>query len=58
MAFEIIYALRQHAVQPPARGLTARLVAALAVLALLWACVVAYHAQPVEAEQGRSAEAR
>jgi hypothetical protein len=58
MAFEIIHAPRPYADQPPARRLSARLVAALAVLALLWACVVAYHAQPVEAEQGRSAEAR
>jgi hypothetical protein len=58
MAFEIIHSLRHHAGQPPARRLSARLVAALAVLAVVWACVIAYHAQPVEAEQGQSADAR
>jgi hypothetical protein len=58
MAFEIIHSPRQYAGESPSRRLSARLVAALAVLALVWACVVAYHAQPVEAEQGRSAEAR
>jgi hypothetical protein len=58
MAFEIIHSTRHFAGQTPARPLFSRLLAALAVLALVWACVVAYHAQPVETEQGRTAEAR
>jgi hypothetical protein len=58
MAFEIIHSPRPVADRPPARPLFFRLLAVLAALALVWACVIAYHAQPVEAEQGQSAEAR
>jgi hypothetical protein len=56
MAFEIIHSPRPFAGQPSARRRSSRLVAAAAVLALIWACVVAYQAQPVESEQGRPAD--
>jgi hypothetical protein len=58
MAFEIIHSPRHFAGQPPARTFFFWLSAALAALALIWACVVAYHAQPIETEQGRSAKAQ
>jgi hypothetical protein len=58
MAFEIIHSPRRFVGQPPARRVSSGIFAALAFLALIWACVVAYHAQPMETEQGRSAEAR
>ncbi|WP_294541373.1 hypothetical protein [uncultured Rhodoblastus sp.] len=54
MAFEIIHAPRRPAGQSPARRLSSRLFAAMAILALIWACAVAYTAQPIEPEQGRS----
>jgi hypothetical protein len=58
MAFEIIHSPRNFAGQPPVRRLSSRLATAAAVLALIWACVVAYQAQPIDSEQGWPADAQ
>jgi hypothetical protein len=58
MAFEILHSPRRLAGHSPERRLSSRLFGALGLLALIWACLVAYYAQPVEPEQGRSADAQ
>jgi hypothetical protein len=53
MAFEIIDWPPSFSKLSTARRLTVLLLGIVAFLGLLWCCDVAYHAKPIEPEQGR-----
>ena len=56
MAFEVLDSPLPFSNLSPARRLVALVFAAAAFLALIWCCVVAHTAKPIEPEQGRSAD--